>query len=429
MNQIAKEWLDFLREQYPIGSRLQLREMGSDDPCPVKPGSMGTLQSIDDLGTFHVAWDDGRGLGLVIGQDRFSVLPPPLQTLKLYMPMTVTYYDEEDGMENDITMDSREAAEYAPQIIAALQKERDWLERYADSPEEAERGLMAYFSGPDSVAQKVQSYHFTAEVRDGQLWGVAECKVRSALTPMELAALTDEIGGQASDGTGENFEQREIRVGNGMEIYAHLWQSKGWSIMPEQDRFDPHFSERLPDMCWSTLPSDGSLICIVRGESGYHVSEDSSEKPDLNRHLANSFNRERGISPAQEQAMLGGCLHGWNSPNADPKHYAQGQALTGTPSSGPNVAEGLPELCFSVLPSTGMLICIKRGESGYYPSDWDTGDPVQNRELADYNNQRLGVTAAQRLAMEAGSMHGWDCPAADPKTYEGTSHQMGGLLP
>ena len=111
--------------------------------------------------------------------------------------------------------------------------------------------------------------------------------------------------------------------------------------------------------------------------------------------------------------MLGGCLHGWDCPAADPRHYVQ--------TSGPNVAEGLPELCFSVLPSTGALICIKRGESGYYPSDWDTGDPAQNRELADYNNQRLGVTAAQRLAMEAWSMHGWDCPAADPKTYEQAS--------
>lgn len=225
-------------------------------------------------------------------------------------------------MECDITMDSREAAEYAPQIISALQKERCWQEQHADSPEEAEQGLMAYFSGPDSVAAKVQSWYFTAEVRAGQLWGVAECRVRGNLTLEELQYLTDAIIGQASDGAGESFEQREIQAGNGQEIYAHLWQSDGWSIMPEQDRFDPHFSERLPDVCFSVLPVDGSLICITKG-AGYQVWEGSGEKAELNRYIADCRNGECGINKAQEQAMLSGCLHGWNTPAADPKTYTE----------------------------------------------------------------------------------------------------------
>jgi len=47
--------------------------------------------------------------------------------------------------------------------------------------------------------------------------------------------------------------------------------------------------------------------------------------------------------------------------------------------------------------------------------------------LADYNNERLGVTQEQRLAMECGSMHGWDVPGADPKAYEQGGMKMGGL--
>ena len=78
----------------------------------------------------------------------------------------------------------------------------------------------------------------------------------------------------------------------------------------------------------------------------------------------------------------------------------------------------LPEQCYSVLPDTGELIIIKKGESGYYRTDIDMGSKAENRALADEYNAKLGVSKAQEQAMSAGSMFGWQVPGADPKNYD-----------
>jgi hypothetical protein len=78
----------------------------------------------------------------------------------------------------------------------------------------------------------------------------------------------------------------------------------------------------------------------------------------------------------------------------------------------------LPDVCYSVEPSTGGLILIKANEQGYYPSEYSTDDPKYNRSFATERNAKLGVTRAQEEAMLAGSVFGFDVPAAKPWRYE-----------
>ena len=319
-----RKMVNFIKEQYPPGTRIRLNSM--EDPYhPILPGTEGEVDFVDDEGQIFMKWDNGRTLPLAPGEDSFTVLSPKLTTLKLYMPLTADLYEQNEYGDLDDSSTLLEGSElrgYQDQIMAALVKNR--------MPEETERGLMHWYDEADSVDRKVRSAVFTVEERDRQLWGVAECRVAGELSDTELETLKEYLTGQASDGWGEGFEQREISVDDGGELYVHFWNSDEWSIQTEQELFSP------------------------------------------------------------------------------------------------KLADGLPELCFSTLPGTGELICIKRGESGYYPSDWSTNDPAHNREIADYNNERLGVTPAQEKAMKTGSMFGWGVPGADPACYE-QKQEMGGM--
>ena len=58
------------KELYPKGTRVELIQMG-DDPRPIAPGTKGTVDFVDSIGTIHCMFDDGRYLGLIPGEDQF----------------------------------------------------------------------------------------------------------------------------------------------------------------------------------------------------------------------------------------------------------------------------------------------------------------------------------------------------------------------
>lgn len=80
--------------------------------------------------------------------------------------------------------------------------------------------------------------------------------------------------------------------------------------------------------------------------------------------------------------------------------------------------QSLPEKCFSALESTGEIITITKGGNGYTPTGQYPQEGVSPKEAAAALNDAAGITRAQEAAMVAGSMFGWDTPAADPKNYD-----------
>ena len=62
-----------LRELYPPGTKIQCIKM--DDPYhAIAPGSIGTVDYVDDSGTIHMSWENGSSLGLIPGEDRFKII-------------------------------------------------------------------------------------------------------------------------------------------------------------------------------------------------------------------------------------------------------------------------------------------------------------------------------------------------------------------
>ena len=63
---------DLMKNQLE-GKRIEM--VSTSDPYTnLKAGDLGTVEFVDDMGTIHVAWDNGSMLGLVPGEDQYIIV-------------------------------------------------------------------------------------------------------------------------------------------------------------------------------------------------------------------------------------------------------------------------------------------------------------------------------------------------------------------
>ena len=141
--------------------------------------------------------------------------------------------------------------------------------------------LMQYYHEDDSVRQKVVSAVPSVEIHGNKLCGCLNVELRESLNEGEQAVLCDYISGQYSDGWGEGFEQRDIRVEEGT-LAVHFWQEDGFKMTPtfEKTQEQVQMTQR-PKM--KLLGEDGNIFAIMGRASlllkNAGQSDKAKEKP------------------------------------------------------------------------------------------------------------------------------------------------------
>ncbi|MCD8362345.1 MAG: antirestriction protein ArdA [Lachnospiraceae bacterium] len=167
--------------------------------------------------------------------------PEELTTLRLYSPLRAGMYVKDEWGNYPCYPEEvhpNELCRYEEAIRRQIGMER------LDS--EGERGLAVYL-GNKRLERKVHSLSPDVEAWEGELWGVLEVKSHGELQGTELDALKGFWSGQASDGWGEGFEQREIATPDG-DLCVSFWNAEDYQIQTEQELKGQHTSDMAMQM-------------------------------------------------------------------------------------------------------------------------------------------------------------------------------------
>ena len=178
--------------------------------------------------------------------------------MKFYSPLTADFFPNEPDYEDEFydeyegyPQDGHELLEYETAIRDAV--ENDTRDFGGD--------LMQYYHEDDSVRSKVVSAVPSVEICGNKLCVCLTVELKETLLDDEQTVLCNYISGQYSDGWGEGFEQRDIRVDDGT-LAVHFWQEDGFKMTPSFEKIPkPEKNSLRPKM--QLIGQDGNIFAIM----------------------------------------------------------------------------------------------------------------------------------------------------------------------
>ena len=181
--------------------------------------------------------------------------------MKFYSPLTADFFPNEPDYEDEFydeyegcPLDGHDLLQYADAVDEAVKK--DIADFNGD--------LMQYYHEDDSVRSKVVSAVPSVEICGNKLCGCLTVELKEPLLDDEQTVLCNYISGQYSDGWGEGFEQRDIRVDDGT-LAVHFWQDHDFELkrdVPDVTEFKKLLNRpKKPKM--QLIGQDGNIFAIM----------------------------------------------------------------------------------------------------------------------------------------------------------------------
>ena len=181
--------------------------------------------------------------------------------MKFYSPLTADFFPNEPDYEDEFydeyegcPLDGHDLLQYADAVDEAVKK--DIADFNGD--------LMQYYHEDDSVRSKVVSAVPSVEICGNKLCGCLTVELKETLLDDEQTVLCNYISGQYSDGWGEGFEQRDIRVDDGT-LAVHFWQDHDFELkrdVPDVTEFKKLLNRpKKPKM--QLIGQDGNIFAIM----------------------------------------------------------------------------------------------------------------------------------------------------------------------